>query len=70
MVSILKSKVQITQDEYNKLLQCSQVEIHDYISEIANKSTYPPCGYGFFSPCLCKEGENYFVSWEHLNSCD
>ena len=66
----LTSRHKITEDDYNRLLQCSRVEISDFVSEIANDSPYPPCAYGFSSPKVFKELGDYFVSWEHWSSCD
>ena len=64
------TKVKITEDEYNKLLQCSNEEARDYIADIAVKSAFHPAGYGFYAPMFFKQGDEYFVSWEHYNSCD
>lgn len=69
-ILFLTSKVQITQDEYNTLLKCSKAEADDFISNIANKSPYPPAGYGFFSSRFFEVNGNYFVAWKHMRSCD
>lgn len=67
---LVTTKVKITEDEYNKLLQCSKEEIRDYIENIATKSALNPAGYGFYAPLFFMQANEYFVSWEHYDSCD
>ena len=65
-----ETRLKIPDDDYNKLIQSQYRHIYDYILSKANNSSYPACGYGFFSPKLVrKDGESY-VSWEHFDSCD
>ncbi len=67
---LVKAQAKITEEDYNKLLVSTYAEISDYVSDIANGSTSPPCAYGFLSPdYFMKDGE-YFVSWKHYDSCD
>ena len=67
---MVTTKVKITEEEYNKLLQLSREEVRDYIANSAVKSSYHPAGYGFYCPMFYMQGEEYFVSWEHYTSCD
>ena len=64
----------ISEEDYNKLLQLSKdnlySEISDFVSEIANKSLFKPCAYGFSSPNFFEEDGRYFVSWKRWDSCD
>ena len=70
----VKTKVKISEEDYNKLLQYSKnnlsSEVYDFISEIANNSMFPPCGYGFSNPEFFEEDGRYFVSWSRWHSCD
>lgn len=67
---LVTSKVKITEDEYNKLLKCSKEEVRNYIADIAEKRMWYPAGYGFYAPMFFKQADEYFVSWEHYDSCD
>ena len=67
---IVTSKVKITEEEYNNLLQCSKEEVSDYIVNIATKRMWYPNAYGFYAPMFFKQADEYFVSWEHYDSCD
>ena len=67
---IVTSKVQITEEEFNNLLKLSREEVRDYIADIAVKRMWHPAGYGFYSPMFFKQADEYFVSWEHFDSCD
>ena len=60
----------ISEDYYNKLLQCSKEDAYCYIADITNKSPFPACGYGFSNPNFYEENGKYFVSWERWSSCD
>ena len=51
----IKTKIKISEVDYNKLLQCSKEETYDFIADIANKSPFPACGYGFSSPTFFEE---------------
>jgi hypothetical protein len=66
----ITTKVKITEEEYNKLLKCSRDEVEDYISDVAVKHLWNPAGYGFFRPMFFMQANEYFVSWEHYDSCD
>ena len=62
--------MKISEEDYNKLLQLSKEDVYCYIAEIANKSPFPPCGYGFSEPNFFEENGAYFVSWKRWSSCD
>lgn len=66
----VKSQVKIAKDDYNKLIQSSYRHIYDYVLDKANNSPYPSCGYGFYSPKLFIQNGEFYVSWEHFDSCD
>ena len=66
----VKTMMKISEDDYNKLLKCSQEEVNDFVAEVAQNSPFPPCGYGFSSPNFFEENGRYFVSWERFGSCD
>lgn len=66
----IKTKIKISEVDYNKLLQCSKEEMYDFIADIANKSPFPACGYGFSSPTFFEEDGEHFVSWMRWDSCD
>ncbi len=67
---LITVKRKITEDEYNKLLQCSKEEVNNYILEIASKSVLNPAIYGFYRPLFFKQADEFFVSWERYDSCD
>ena len=70
----VKSIMNISKDDYNKLLQYSKdnlrSEISDFVENIANESMFKPCGYGFNDPGFFEENGKYFVSWNRWSSCD
>ena len=70
----IKTMIKISEEDYNKLFQYSKdnlyAEIYEYVAEIANKSSFPPCGYGFSNPSFFEEDGKYFVSWNRWSSCD
>ena len=67
---LVTSKVKITEDEFNKLLECSKEEVRDYIADIAVKRMWHPAGYGLYRPMFFKQADECFVSWEHYDTCD
>ena len=70
----IKTMIKISEEDYNKLLKYSKdnlyAEIYEYVAEVANKSPFPPCGYGFNNPYFFEENGNHFVSWNRWGSCD
>lgn len=67
---LVKSEVKIPEEDYYKLVMCSYAEISDYVEAIADKSAYPTYAYGFLFPNYYTKNGEYFVSWQHYNSCD
>lgn len=65
-----RTKIKISEEDYNKLFQSSRKEVSDYVLNIANNSTIPPCGYGFSYPRVFKENDICYASWEYYDSCD
>lgn len=66
----VKTMIKISEDDYNKLLQCSKEDAYCYIAEISNKSPFPACGYGFSDPEFFEENGKYYASWRRWGSCD
>lgn len=64
------TKVKISENDYNKLLQRSKEEIEDYVLNVAYKSPFSPCGYGFDSPKVFEENGICYASWRYWDSCD
>lgn len=67
---LIKTEIKITAQDYNNLLASSYAEISDFIEDIANKSAYPTAGYDFLFPNYFTRNGEFFVSWEHYDSCD
>ena len=67
---LIKTMIKISEEDYNKLLQCSKEDAYEFIANIANKSPFPPCGYGFSDPSFFEEDGKHFVSWKRWSSCD
>ena len=66
----ITTKIKISENDYNKLLQRSKEEIEDYVLNVAYKSPFNPCGYGFDYPSIFKEDDICYASWKHWDSCD
>lgn len=66
----IKTMMNISEEDYNKLLKCSKEEVENFVAEVSNKSPFPACGYGLFSPSFFEENGKYYVSWERFSSCD
>lgn len=64
------TKIKISENDYNKLIQRSKEEIEDYVLNVAYKSPFNPCGYGFDNPSIFKEDGIYYASWKYWDSCD
>lgn len=63
--------VEITKEEYDKLVGMDPKQAFNYIAEnYAVKSGYHPAGYGFYSPSFYINGIKYFVKWLRGRSCD
>ena len=72
-MSFVKTKFEINENEYNKLIAIENDDrkaFNEIIEDMACHSSFHPAGYGFYSPRVYKENDNYFVSWEHWDSCD
>ena len=66
----IKTQIEIPENDYNKLIQRTKEDIEDYVLNIAYKSSYHPCGYGFSYPKVFKEDDICYASWMHYDSCD
>ena len=66
----IKMKVEISEENYIKILQRTEEEIADYVFNAACQSVCHPCGYGFYSPIVYKEEGKCYASWECYDSCD
>ena len=67
---LIKTEIKIPETDYYNLCMSTYAEVSDYIEDVANKSMFPPCGYGFMFPNYYTRNNEYFVSWEHYDSCD
>ena len=70
IMEYIKMEREIPEDDYNKLVQSPKKDVDDYILNIAYKSTFHPCGYGFYSPVIYKEDGKCYASWRCYDSCD
>lgn len=67
---LVTTKVKIPEEDYYRLIESSYAEIANYVEDIADKSMYPTCAYGFLFPNYFTKNGEYFVSWNHYSSCD
>lgn len=70
----VKTMMKISEEDYNKLLQYSKEDkredIYEFVVDMANNSSFKPCGYDFSNPSFYEEDGKYFVSWNRWSSCD
>lgn len=66
---MVESRKEITKEEYERL-KYDLKELRNFALEAACNSPYPPFGYGFYDYRVAQEGDKYFVTWEHWDSCD
>ena len=57
-------EVEITEEEYNRLIKLSTSDLCKEIYEYAKKSTYDPASRGCVIRRLKKEGNKYYVTWK------
>lgn len=69
---MIKTRVSISQADYMELVSdYSRWSIKEYAYWVAKfKSLFPAEGYGLYRPCVSKEGNTYYIEWEHQESCD
>lgn len=60
----------ITVEQFKKYSMANGADIHDFVLSIANKSPFPPAGYGFSNPRILAINGDYFAKWERYESCD
>ena len=73
-MSFIKSIIEITEEEYNKLVVLENGNgkaFREMIEDIAYRSPFSPNGYGCELPMeIYEENEKYFASWHRWDSCD
>lgn len=61
---------QISELDFNRLMEKTQGERWDYVYEYACKTGPDPRGYDFWSPRVYSENGVYYISWQCYDSCD
>lgn len=67
---LIKSKKEITKEQFKCLQKCDVKELYSYIENEAINSSFHPAAYGFSSPNILQKDDKYFVTWEHWDSAD
>ena len=60
-------RVEITKDLYDYI---NDDNIKDVAIQEAIRAYVHPAGYGCWCPFKYKKGDQYFLAWERLESCD
>ena len=66
----MKTMVEITEQEYNKLYYADKKQIRESASDAAIEKGYHPAGYGLFNPRIEKTENKFYIAWDRLSSCD
>lgn len=61
---------EITQEDYETHCNMPYKDLCDWVENIAAKSHFPPCGYGFYGCRIYSDDDKYYVAWTHQTSCD
>lgn len=67
---IVESKKKITAEQFEHIQNYDTKELYDFIENEAANSLFNPAGYGFLNPRLLVMNDEYFVTWQHYDSCD
>ena len=66
----VKSTKKITKEQYEYLQGCNVKNLYTFVENEAMESPFPPNAYGFSNPGITQKDDEYFVTWEHWDSCD
>lgn len=73
-MKLIKSIIEITGEEYNRLITLENdngTAFREMIESIAYRSLFSPNGYGCELPMKAyEENGKYFASWHRWDSCD
>jgi hypothetical protein len=61
--------VEISKDDFDKVKN-NKLKMEDFVGELALKSKWHPCGYGFMRPRVYTENDVYYAEWGHSHTCD
>lgn len=66
----MQSVKEITKEQFEYLQNCDRKEFYDFVENEAVHSPFHPAGYGLYNPNILNKEDKYFITWEHLDSCD
>ena len=69
-MSIIKTKLEITKEEFDYMTMCTLDDYHQKCCDLAKRGGFHPAGYDMFHEHIKQEGNTYYFIWDHYDSCD